>query len=103
VGGRRYQFVVHADSGADVTTAEVVLLSAAIVALSHVYTRTERSWPPFLASVTTKVAFSVNDGALMPPQVMVLVNRRPVGGNVTVSPRTGRAFTTNFTLACLKW
>jgi hypothetical protein len=58
---------------------------------------------PFLASVATKVAFSVNDGAITPPQVMVLVNRPPVGGNVTVSPRTGRAFTTNFTLACLKW
>jgi hypothetical protein len=36
-------------------------------------------------------------------QVIVIVNHPPFGGNVTVSPLTGRALTTNFTIKCLKW
>jgi hypothetical protein len=36
-------------------------------------------------------------------QVLVDVNRPPEGGDVTVSPVTGAALSTNFTLHCLRW
>jgi hypothetical protein len=38
-----------------------------------------------------------------PPQITIYVNRPPVGGSISASPRRGVSLWTNFTLACNGW